>query len=57
MDNDYLKKNIHQALTEGLAAMAIASPDDKVEYLGKYMLQYCERKTNKVKVNLEHLGK
>lgn len=44
MDASYLKKNVLDALTEGLAATAILSTDDQVEYLGKYLIQYVNRK-------------
>ena len=53
MDNDYLKKNVNSALTEALASMAIASPEDGVDYLGRYLLQYVERKALVVKVNFK----
>jgi hypothetical protein len=43
MDAQYLKKNVHEALIEALASMAIALPDDGIEYLGKYLVQYVER--------------
>jgi hypothetical protein len=44
MDAQYLKKNVHGALTEALTSMAVALPDDKVDYIGRYLLQYVERK-------------
>ena len=44
MDASYLKKNVLDALTEGLAATAILSTDDQVEYLGKYLIEYVNRK-------------
>ena len=44
MDARYLKENVYPALTEAFAAMAVALPDDKVEYIGKYLLQYVDRK-------------
>jgi hypothetical protein len=43
MDAQYLKKNVHEALIEALASMAIALPEDGIEYLGKYLVQYVER--------------
>lgn len=44
MDAVYLKNNVYAALTEALTSMAVALPDDKVEYMGKYLLKYVERK-------------
>lgn len=43
MDADYLKANLHDPLTEALAAMAAKVPDDKVEFIGQYLLQFVER--------------
>ena len=53
MDADYLKKNVNEALTEALASMAVGMPDDKVEYMGRYLLQYVERKTKQAKAKTE----
>lgn len=44
MDAQYLKDNVYAAVTEALASMAVALPDDKVEFIGKYLLNYVERK-------------
>ena len=44
MDAAYLKKNVMEALTEALTSMAVQIPEDNVEYLGKYLLKYVERK-------------
>lgn len=52
MDALYLKNNVYTALTEALASMAVALPDDKVEYLGKYLLKYVDRKMIKEEVDL-----
>jgi hypothetical protein len=49
MDADYLKKNVMGALTEALTSMAIKVPEDEVDFLGKYLLRYAERK--KITVN------
>eukprot|EP01041_Mallomonas_annulata_P004831 gene4831-9631_t len=49
MDAEYLKKNVNVALMESLASMAIAKPDDCVDYIGKYLLQYVERGALKIK--------
>lgn len=43
MDAQYLKKNINDALVEALASMAISLPEDGVEYIGKYLIQYVDR--------------
>eukprot|EP01038_Epipyxis_sp_PR26KG_P005117 gene5117-7128_t len=44
MDADYLKKNILTSLTEGLTAMAVKTPEDQVDFLGKYLLAVVARK-------------
>eukprot|EP00607_Mallomonas_marina_P008409 CAMPEP_0182423566 /NCGR_PEP_ID=MMETSP1167-20130531/9601_1 /TAXON_ID=2988 /ORGANISM="Mallomonas Sp, Strain CCMP3275" /LENGTH=513 /DNA_ID=CAMNT_0024602663 /DNA_START=115 /DNA_END=1656 /DNA_ORIENTATION=- len=49
MDAEYLRKNVNVALMESLASMAIAKPDDCVDYIGKYLLQYVERGALKFK--------
>jgi hypothetical protein len=45
MDSEYLKKNILPALTEALTAMASEVPEDRVEFVGKYLLKYVERQS------------
>ena len=52
MDALYLKNNVYGALTEALASMAVALPEDKVEYLGRYLLKYVERKKAKEEAEL-----
>jgi len=47
MDNAYIQKNVLPALTEALSAMATQSPDDKVEFIGKYLLSYVDRRQAK----------
>lgn len=44
MDAAYLKKNVMEALTEALTAMAVKIPDDNIDFVGKYLLKYVERK-------------
>jgi len=46
MDALYLKENVNEALMEALTAMAVAQPEDRVKYVGRYLLQYVERKKN-----------
>eukprot|EP00605_Chrysophyceae_sp_TOSAG23-4_P002033 GSChrysophyteH1.ASY1.ANO1.2251.1 assembled CDS len=53
MDAAYLKKNVNDALTEALASMAVGMPDDKVEYMGRYLKSYCERKRAQAKLKEE----
>jgi len=57
MDASYLKKNVAEALSEALTSMAIIVPDDKIEYIGKFLINYVDRKNNKiiVKDDLNHL--
>ncbi len=49
MDATYLKTNVMSALTEGLTAMSIKTPDDQIEFLGNYLKQYVERKKKEKK--------
>jgi hypothetical protein len=44
MDAKYLSDNVNFALTEALTSMAVALPEDGVEYVGSYLLQFVERK-------------
>lgn len=44
MDNSYLKTNVLPALTEALTAMAVQAPEDRVEFVGKYLISYVERR-------------
>lgn len=44
MDSAYLKKNVLPALTEALTAMAVQIPEDQVEFIGRYLLAYVDRK-------------
>lgn len=50
MDALYLKENINDAISEGLTAMVVQSPDDPIEYLGNYLLNYVDRQIGKKKV-------
>lgn len=52
MDAQYLKKNVNDALAEALTSMAVALPDDGVEYVGNYLLQYVERRQLQRKVQV-----
>lgn len=44
MDAEYLKGTVNEALTEALASMAAEMPEDKIEYLGRYLKSYVLRK-------------
>ncbi len=39
----YLKENVADALSDGLAATVAAQPDDPVEYLGNFLIDYVKR--------------
>jgi hypothetical protein len=51
MDNSYLKTNVLPALTEALTAMAVQAPEDRVEFVGKYLIAYVERQKTLKKKN------
>jgi len=44
MDSQYLNKNVSIALSEGISAMLVANPDDRIEYIANYLIQYVERR-------------
>lgn len=44
MDANYIRENVHGPLLEALLATVLANPDDKVEFLGKYLIDYVQRK-------------
>lgn len=50
MDAQYLKTNVNDALAEALTSMAVALPEDGVEYVGNFLLQYVERRHVQLKV-------
>eukprot|EP01006_Ploeotia_vitrea_P022123 TRINITY_DN54534_c0_g1_i1.p1 TRINITY_DN54534_c0_g1~~TRINITY_DN54534_c0_g1_i1.p1 ORF type:complete len:503 (+),score=45.75 TRINITY_DN54534_c0_g1_i1:19-1527(+) len=43
MDAKYLVTNVNTALSEALSAMVAVQPNDSIEFIGKYLLQYVER--------------
>lgn len=56
MDAQYLKLNVNDALAEALTSMAVSLPDDGVEYVGNYLLQYVERRHLQQKVYIVFLS-
>jgi hypothetical protein len=44
MDAEYLKGCVNEALTEALSSMAAEMPEDKIEYIGRYLKSYVVRK-------------
>lgn len=48
MDAQYLKKNVNEALSEALSSLVAVQPEDSVEYIGNFLLQYVERKNTAV---------
>ena len=50
MDAQYVKNNVNDALVEALTSMAVSQPDDAIEFLGKYLLNWVDRKTIQAKV-------
>lgn len=49
-----MTKNVNAALTEALTSMAVSAPEDRVEYLGRYLLQYVKRREIKVKFDADY---
>lgn len=52
-DAAYLKGTVNDALTEALSAMSVGAPEDRVEYIGRYLLQYVQRKSAQAKYMAE----
>lgn len=44
MDALYLKENINDAIAEALTSMVVSSPDDPIEYMGQFLINYVDRK-------------
>jgi len=51
MDALYAKLNVNDALVEALTSLAVVQPDDPIEYLGKYLLQWVSRRQIMAKHN------
>jgi hypothetical protein len=43
MDADYLKRTVGEPLASGLTAMLVKQPEDPVDFLGAYLLDYVQR--------------
>jgi hypothetical protein len=50
MDAAYLEKHVQSALTEALLAMAIQQPEDGVEFVGQYLLEFVRRDIASVRI-------
>ena len=48
MDAAYLHTHVRGVLTEALLAMAIHQPEDSVEFVGEYLLEFVRRDILKV---------
>jgi hypothetical protein len=44
MDAEYLKSTVHDALLEGLTAIALTNPNDKIDFLGSYLVEIVKRR-------------
>eukprot|EP00936_MAST-01D_sp_MAST-1D-sp1_P000133 g133.t1 len=44
-DSAYLKSTVGDALTKGMTAVAVQQPKDSVEFLGKFLINYCAVKS------------
>jgi hypothetical protein len=53
MDTDYLKSSVGDALTQGLAAVAVKQPNDPVEFLGNFLVAYVDTKQKEMEVLVE----
>lgn len=56
MDSAYLKQNVLPALAEAITSMAVELPEDRAEYIGKYLLSYVER-NRMIESEVEKLNK
>lgn len=55
MDAAYLEKNVNAVLSEGLAAVVLQKPQDPVDFLGKFLLNYVSNEELKAKVAAEQV--
>ena len=63
MDAEFLKKHVGTALSKGLAQVVVNQPEDGIDYLGKFLMQYADsqeraeqdiiKKANMEKINAE----
>jgi hypothetical protein len=51
MDAAYLQKHVQNALSEALLAMAIHQPEDSVDFVGQYLIDYVARESAQVSRN------
>ena len=42
MDADFLKKHVGTALAKGLAQVVVDQPEDGIDHLGKFLIQYAD---------------
>lgn len=47
VDHAYLRQTVAAPLTEAMAQLAVAQPEDPIEYLGNYLLKYVANETEK----------
>lgn len=52
MDVAYLKENVGDVLAEGLSQVLIRQPEDSVEFLATWLLQYVDAKDKREQVRL-----
>ncbi len=50
MDAAYLKENIGEVLAEGLTHVLVRQPEDSVEFLANWLLEYVDSKEKEQKV-------
>lgn len=54
MDAAYLQKHVSAALTEALLGMAVHQPDDPVEFVGQYLIEFV-RRSEQAKWDMEEM--
>ena len=48
MDADYLQSTVGDALAEGMAKMTRVRPEDAIDFLGKFLLKFTEKKEREI---------
>ena len=58
MDTAYIREHVHGALLEALLATATSNPEDKVNFLGEYLINYVQKKHDikRQEVEMKHMN-
>lgn len=54
MDADFLKRTVGKPLSEALASLVIAQPQDPIEFIGEALLDYIKRRETETQVQVKY---